>query len=75
LYPLNKWLFGLVTWFGRCGEKKNKDVFLQPGIESQFLVRSAHSLVAIVTAPPKIPNFDSRPKIHVILKAKQIYAV
>ena len=53
LYPLNKLLFGLVTRFGQFGEEKNKDVLLQPGIEPQFLVRSAHSLVAIVTAQPK----------------------
>jgi len=60
--PLNKLLFGIVARFGRFGEEENKDVLLHPGIESQFLVRSAHSLVAVVTAPPKIPNSDSRQK-------------
>lgn len=63
-----------MTRFGRFGEEKNEDVLLHPGVESQFVLRSAHSLV-VVTAPPKIPNLDSRPKIPVILKTNQTYSV
>jgi hypothetical protein len=67
-------LYRYITMLGPMNIK-NKDVFLQPGIVSQFLVRLAHSIVAIVTGPPKIPNFEGRPKIHVILNTKQTYAV
>jgi hypothetical protein len=64
-----------VARFGRFGEEKNKDVLPLPGIEPQFLVRSAQSLFAVLPRHPKFRISVAGLPIHAVFSTKQSHAV